>query len=310
MIPDNEQLRAYFKERSRNRGTVDYFDRFASDTCRSNGMILHLDVIEKDKRRPTVVFMPGTNAYALLYGDFLTALADRGDYNIVGFDPRGHGRSGGTRGSYTIPELMKDMHAAVAYARNRFGDPIAVAGSSQGGITAFYYAAEGFPVAGVVCHNLADLNDPASVRLTRNPSLSRHLKPLLMTFARFFPEFSVPMTFYLDLKAEPVRGMGDAKTVLYEDPLTVPFIRLKGMASLGSAKLPCPVEKISTPVFILHGGQDKIFPQDYIEDIYNRLTCKKTLKVYPGLPHYMIVDHVDTFLPDLIAWLEEVFGSF
>jgi len=76
--------------------------------------------------------MPGTSAYALIYGEFLKALADRG-YNVVGFDPRGHGRSGGERGSYTIPELVSDMKAAVEYAQKRFGDPIVVAGSSQGG---------------------------------------------------------------------------------------------------------------------------------------------------------------------------------
>ena len=306
MLINNEQLRLYFRELSRKRGTEDYFHRFESATCYSSGLVLHLDVIEKDQNRPTVVFMPGTNAYALLYGEFLAALADRG-YNVVGFDPRGHGRSGGARGSYTIPELMADMHTAVLYARDRFGDPIVVAGSSQGGITAFYYAAAGNPIAGVVCHNLADLGAPESLRLTRNPALSRRLKPLIKTVARLIPELKIPLTCYLDLKAEPVRGMGSAKTVLYEDPLTVSFIRLKGMASLAEARMPCPVEEITTPVYVLHGARDTIFPQDYIEEIFHRLRCKKTLRVYKDLPHYLIVDHIESILPDIAEWLEDLF---
>ncbi len=51
--------------------------------------------------------MPGTNAYAILYKEFLSALADHGN-NIVGFDPRGHGRSGGVSGeefSHRIAEF-------------------------------------------------------------------------------------------------------------------------------------------------------------------------------------------------------------
>jgi len=305
MSISDDQLRGYFEELSKKRGVPNFLDRFEADSATSDGLKIHLDVIEVDRDRPTVIFMPGTNAYALLYGEFLTALADKG-YNIVGFDPRGHGRSGGARGSYTLPELVADMRSAVEYARARFGDPIVIAGSSQGGITAFYFAAEGYPIAGAICHNIADLSDPESVRLTRIPKLGRLLKPFVTIFARIFPEIRVPMTFYLDLKAEPVKNMGTAKDVLYQDPLTVPFIRLRGMSSLGSEKLPCPVEEITTPVLVLHAGNDTIFPQDYIEYIYNRLTCKKSLKIYPGLPHYIIVDYIDRILPDIVEWLEEI----
>jgi alpha-beta hydrolase superfamily lysophospholipase len=307
MTDADARIKAFIEEITKKRGGVNWFDRFELDSVMSNELKLHLDVIEVDKKRPTVVFMPGTNAYALLYGEFLTALSDKG-YNIVGFDPRGHGRSEGARGSYTVPELMADMRAAVEYARIRFGDPIAVAGSSQGGITAFYVAAEGYPIAGVICHNLADLGDPANTRLTRSPFLSRFMKPVILLLARIFPEFKVPMTAYINLKAEPISDLGNSKDLLYQGPLLVPFIRLKGMASLGGEILPCPVEEVSTPVLIVHGERDIIFPQDYIEYIYNRLTCKKSLKVYQGFHHYIIFDHVDTILPDVLEWLEEICG--
>ena len=307
MTHEDAQIRAFIEEICRKRKTANWFDRFEQDSVSSDGLNLHLDVIEVHKNRPTIVFMPGTNAYALLYGEFLCALSDKG-YNIVGFDPRGHGRSEGARGSYTIPELMADMGAAVEYARRRFGDPIAAAGSSQGGITAFYLAAAGTPVAGVLCHNLADLGDPASTRVSRNPGLSRIMKPFISPLARIFPEFKVPMTAYINLKAEPIRDLGNSKDLLYRGPLLIPFIRLRGMASLSSEKLPCPVEEISTPVMIVHGGKDIIFPQDYIESIYKRLQCKKSLKVYPDFHHYIVFDHVEAILPDVLAWLEEICG--
>ncbi len=305
MTISDTELRAYFDDLAGKRGVENWFDRFEQDSTVSDGIHIHLDVIEVDRGRPTVVFMPGTNAYALLYGEFLAALAGRG-YNIVGFDPRGHGRSGGDRGSYTIPELVSDMASAVSYARERFGDPVVVAGSSQGGITAFYFCAAGGPAAGAICHNAADLSDPDSVRLTRNPSFSRMMKPAVIFFARILPELRIPITIYLDLKSEQIRNLGNSRDLLYQDPLAVPYIRLRGMASLAGEKPRRPIEEIKTPILIVHGGRDSIFPRDYIEGIYNRLTCRKSLKVYPGFAHYLMFDHIDAILPDVTGWIEEV----
>jgi alpha-beta hydrolase superfamily lysophospholipase len=305
MTQADAQIRAFLEEMSEKRGGPNPFDRFEQDSVFSGGLKLHLDVIRVDRNRPTIVFMPGTNAYAVLYGEFLSSLADN-HYNVVGFDPRGHGRSAGRRGSYTLPELVEDMRTAVRYARNRFGDPIVVSGSSQGGITAFYLAAEGDFIAGAICHNLADLGNPDSTRITRNPNLSRIMKPILTLLARALPELKVPITSYINLEAEPIRGLGNSKDLLFRGPLLVPYIRLKGMASLANERLPCPVEEITTPVLILHGEKDRIFPQDYIEHIYNRLSCEKSLKIYQGFHHYILFDHVDTILPDVLEWLEAV----
>lgn len=303
----DEKIKIFLRTIAQKRGMPDFFERFEQVEIPSGVLTLHLDVIEVDKERPTLIFMPGTNAYAILYGEFLSALADEG-YNIVGFDPRGHGRSGGARGSYTVSELMADYRAVIKYARKRFGDPVVVSGSSQGGFTAFYIAAEGAPVAGAICHNVADLGDPRSIELTSRPALSRMLKPLLFRAARLFPEFKVPMTFYINLAAEPIRELGNSKDLLHTGPLLVPYIRLKGMVSLASEPLPCPVSQIETPIMIIHGGKDTIFPEDYIEYIYQRLACRKRLKIYPDCHHYIVFDHVDKILPDIVSWLEEICG--
>lgn len=290
------------------RGAQNPARRFAPETISGAAGVLHLECIEVGRGAPTVVFMPGTNAYALLYADFLAALADHG-FNVVGFDPRGHGASGGRRGSYVLPELLDDMDRVVTYARDRFAGPVAVAGSSQGGITAFYYAASGAPIATAVCHNAADLADPESLRLTRIPvGLGRVLAPALRRIAGWIPELPVPMTAYLDLKREPVRGLGNARDVLYADPALVPFVRLKTLASLSREALPCPVEAIPRPVMLVHAGADTIFPEDLIRGLFRRLPEPKRLAVYPGLPHYLIVDCVDVLIDDVVSWLREMCG--
>jgi alpha-beta hydrolase superfamily lysophospholipase len=93
--------------------------------------------------------------------------------------------------------------------------------------------------------------------------------------------------------------------VARQDPLFVPYIRMRTMASLASEPLPRPVEEIRTPFIILHGEKDTIFPLDYVEGIYRRLSCRKSLQVHAGLPHYLVVDYLDDILPGILQWLEE-----
>ena len=113
------------------------------------------------------------------------------------------------------------------------------------------------------------------------------------------------MSLYINLAAEPIRELGSSKDLLHRGPLLVPYVRLKGLVSLGSEKLPRPVEAIQTPVMIVHGGLDVIFPQGYIEYIYNRLRCEKRLQVYPECHHYILFDHVDRVVPDVVQWMEQ-----
>lgn len=301
---DPSSLRAHLAELAAARGSAPWFDAFTPVEIPGGAGRLHLDTIDAGPdARATVVFVPGTNAYALLYGEFLTALADRG-INVVGLDPRGHGRSDGARGSYTLSELVEDVGAAVRWAE-RFGAPVYVAGSSQGGIAAFYYAATGASLAGVLCHNIADLDDPRSARCMRHPRIGAAIRPYMGAFAKLWPELPIPMRGYLDLAREPVRGAASAAEVLLTDPLTVPFVRLRALASLGHGPTPNPAERIACPVFVLHAERDAIFPEDYVRSVFERIQSEKRMTTYEGLAHYMIVDDVDAFINDVDAFITD-----
>lgn len=319
-------LRDHLSELAALRGSAPWFDAFTPFDIPGTEPRLHLDVITKDQAWGTVVFVPGTNAYALLYGEFLTALAARG-LNVVGLDPRGHGRSGGLRGSYSLAEIIEDVGAAVRWARARFHGPVFLAGSSQGGIAAFYYAAgqgwidtnAGDPslanadraadhdhvrVDGIVCHNIADLSDAGSVRCMRHPRLGAVLRPHMSALAQRWPELPLPMSAYLDLEREPVRGARSAAAILLGDPLTVPFIRLRALASLADGPMPAPAGHVRCPLFVLHAERDAIFPEDYVASVFARVPSgNKRMKTYPGLAHYMVVDDVPAFVDDVTGWL-------
>lgn len=305
-MPDkNKQVKDFLETIFNKRGGTNHFDRFEIQRIQSGKIEIHLDVLEVDKEKPTVVFMPGTNAYAMIYSEFLAGIADQG-VNIVGFDPRGHGRSGGGRGSYTISELLCDFRAAIRYARDRFEGPIFIAGSSQGGICAFYLAAEGYPVAGAICHNIADLDKDESVCLTKFPAWTAKFKFMINFWARLFPEVPFFMNWYIRLAGEPIRDLGSSRDMLKAGGLLVPFIRLKGLASLGSEPLPVKVEGIQTPVMLIHGEEDIIFPKAYVEDIYNRLTCEKEYYLCEGAHHYVLFDEVEQLVSPVINWISKI----
>jgi len=272
---------------------------------------LYAAVFEAGEGRPTLVFIPGTSIYALCYAELLYGLYKEG-FNVVGFDPRGQGRSSGIPGDYTIMEHVGDAQAACEYARRRFKGPVFVMGSSQGGIEAFYMAATDGGVDGYICHNLAELTSPESLRLTRFgprgplPGWQKSLSPLTMsslrTAARIFPYARLPIAAYLDLKKEPMKVFGNAWNFILQDPLALRSITVRAFASIAGTPLPKPVEEINGPLLVIHSSEDHIFPEDYVTDIYRRLDCDKDMKIYKA-PHLVTIEHVPEILPDIAGWL-------
>ncbi|MDD5224900.1 MAG: alpha/beta fold hydrolase [bacterium] len=304
--PPAQEMDSYFDGLLRRAGLPPEVKKeILIDTIPSDGLKLHLTIFPGPAGVPAVVFVPGTSVYAMTYAEFMYKLSQRG-FSVIGFDPRGHGLSEGKRGSYTIPELVRDTETVINYAREHYSQDVFLAGSSQGGIVAFYTAAGDHRLRGAVCHNVADLADPDSVRLTSNPTLSRVVLPLLAPLSRLWPDFPVPISLYLDLSKEKTKFYGDARKFIEQDPLALKSISLKAMASLAHTPLPVAIEKIPTPIMILHGEKDQIFPQDYVRKIYQRLPEPKRFYLAQGRPHLLLIDYVDEILPEVEKWMREM----
>jgi alpha-beta hydrolase superfamily lysophospholipase len=277
---------------------------FQETYIEANGVKLHLDVFSVGNNAPTVVFIPGTSVYTKIYIELMYKIYLQG-FNVVGFDPRGHGLSSGLRGDYTINEIVDDTLAVVKYARQRFGSKVAVIGSSQGGMVAFYTAARDNSIAAAVCHNLADLNGKDNLILShvRPPQF---MVPLAEFMANLYKSYSVPVFLYLDLTKEKSKTGVDAATLLKNNPVTVKWITIRALGSLMHTDLATPVEKITVPIMLVHSDQDTIFPQSYVENIYNRLTCKKKYLLFKNAQHLVMTNNVDEVVPPITAWLKEI----
>lgn len=270
----------------------------------ANGYRLHLTVFAAGKNAPTLVFVPGTTAYAQAYIQFLYDMY-RAGFNVVGIDPRGHGQSSGPRGDYTMNGLVEDTLAAVKYARTRFGGNVAVSGSSQGGMAAFYAAARDDSLAAAVCHNIADLNGKDNLILSqiRPPQF---LVPVCSFLMGIYGSYSIPLSLYLDLSKEKFIDGTDAATMIHQDPLSVTRVTFRVLNSLMHTDLAKPVEKIKVPIMLIHADRDNIFPQAYVEGIYNKLTCKKKYLLFKNTEHLVMTNNVTEVVPPVAMWLKEV----
>jgi pimeloyl-ACP methyl ester carboxylesterase len=267
---------------------------------------LHMDILAHGMGSPTVVFIPGTAVYAQIYAEFLFSMYNSG-FNVIGFDPRGHGRSSGLRGDYTINEIVDDTVAVVGYAEKRFGGKTAVIGSSQGGIAAFYTAARGGSVSAVVCHNIADLNGKDNLVLSqfKIPDFLSSLSQKLMTV---YKNFAIPVSLYLDLEIEKLKNGSSVSAFIHSDPLCVSWITIRAMNSLLKTDLAKPIEEITVPLMLIHSDKDTIFPQKYVEEIFNRLNCEKEYLLIKNTNHLVMTNNVSEVEPTVTKWLKNVMG--
>ena len=284
-----------------------YHHYFEKDSVESNGKKLHLDVYVHDKNAPTIIMIPGTSLYSLCYVELMYKLGEEGGFNFVGFDPRGHGRSEGTRGDYSVNEIMEDAQATIGYAIERFNEKVSLLGSSQGGIVAFYLACIEDRIQSVVCQNFADLTDSETLNLSRFPNLSRAIKPLLKNFGKVFSETQIPVDMYLHLGGIKIKNFGNAKAFIESDPLALSTVSIRALKSLCDTPMPKKISEITTPVMVFQGTDDTIFPVEYTQSIFDKLNCKKEFKVFEGLNHALVTDNVEEILPSILDWLWEIY---
>jgi pimeloyl-ACP methyl ester carboxylesterase len=303
-LPDKKESKEYQEKFLKKLNIVIDAGKMEETYIDANGYRLHLTVFPVGKNAPSLVFIPGTTCYAQIYTEFMYKMYRQG-FNVVGVDMRGHGMSSGPRGNYDINGLVDDLLAGVKYTRERFGGKVAIAGSSQGGIAAFYAAARDDSIAAAVCHNLGDMNGKENLVLVRF-SMPQVLVPIAGFLAGVYKNYSFPVSLYLDLDKEHLKDGMTLKAFTKENPQTVYWLAIKSIGSLMRTELAKPVEKIRVPIMMLYSDGDTIFPQAYVESIYHRLTCKKNSLLLKNTDHMIATNHVDKIVPATAAWLKEI----
>jgi len=279
--------------------------RDAAETVgiRSGELDLHGRLRHPHGDAPAVVLLCGLGFHTFEYEPLAVELALRG-VNSLSFDFRGHGRSSGPRGRWTLDELATDTTAAIDYLRRRHGGPIGLFGNSLGAMIAILAGAADERVIGVAAANTpARASEWALGRPYR-----RALFALLQLVAPIAPvRISVnPFLKYEQLIDDPAWLSVFRRDPLISDArrLSAPTLRALLQTWDGMEATRC----LHKPLLVIQGRNDHLQPPQQSELVYNAANGPKQYKLVDTghLPHL----EAPTMLAEILsAWIFEISGS-
>jgi pimeloyl-ACP methyl ester carboxylesterase len=214
---------------------------------------IHCEFYASDPEDPLLLFLPGLTTYCALYGEFLSALAQQG-FNVVGIDPRGHGFSGGKRGTYTVEQIVADCGAVIDHFSEEISGPVVVMGYSIGSPLALAVAEADARIKALVCGTLM---------LGSNPPDWIHLMGWwsLEMAAYWTPGMTVdvrrvlPMEDLARTTRFGVHYLND-KHLVWEYPVTT-------LSSVFNHRHQALNKSLPFPAVVITGDRDEVVPPDY-----------------------------------------------
>jgi len=278
-------------ETDRLIGSPSHPNVYEEVAVRSDRAPIVLSIWRAERSDATVVFLPGTMTHPLFYERFLDALA-RQDLTVVGVHFREHGKSPRLGRPFTFEDLVMDAACALSFASRRHPGPVAVFGSSLGGMVAMALAAADHRPAAVLAHDVLDPRLPGSVAITRYPdwtgALRDELSAAMRLATRLTPNLPVPMETYLDL--DRVTRDPRSRREILTDPIGRTSYPLTFMASLFDADLTGMYDgSIWCPVVVIAATGDRLLPLEYERDLYERIVApEKELLVFASDRHLLL----------------------
>jgi len=245
--------------------------------------------------RGAIVISHGFNSHSGQYAWTAQQFVSKG-FAVYAADLRGRGKSEGPRFHVKqVAEYVGDVDLAVKLAKSREpGLPVFMLGHSAGGVIACTYALDHpTELAGLICESFA-FRVPA-------PRLALDTIEWIGSWA---PNLGV-----LKLKNKDFTRDHAALAVLNADPLITNETQpARTVAALWKAdkRLEASFPKLTLPVLILHGSNDKATVPAGSEFFHKTAGSKdKTLKIYPGHFHDLLADTgKEGVMADIQAWIE------
>lgn len=248
------------------------------------------------KPRAVVVICHGVNSHGGQYG-WAAEQFVRAGYAVYALDLRGRGKSDGERFYVEdVAHYVSDVAGAIRIAKARHaGTPVFLLGHSAGGVVSASYALEHqAEITGFVCESFAFQVPAPGFALATIKGLS-HVAPRLPVLKLHNEDFS----------RDP-----QVVAALNSDPLTAnevqPAITVAALVR-ADERLRKEFPKITLPVLILHGTEDKATVCHGSEFFHQTAGSKdKTLKLYEGHFHDLLADvGKERVMADIQGWIDK-----
>ena len=245
--------------------------------------------------KASLVICHGVNSHG---GQYLRAgeeFAAHG-FAVTALDLRGRGRSDGERFYVdSIDDYVSDVAQTVDLARSLHPDlPLYLLGHSAGGVTSVTYALDFQDrIDGLICESFAFRVFAPNFALK-----------LLEGASHIAPHFHVLRLKMADFSRDP-----EWVAALNADPLTEgevqPVQTVAAFARAGE-RFEREFGRITLPVFILHGTEDKATRPDGSQQFFDEAgSADKTLKLYEGHVHDLLNDiGREQVMDDIVGWME------
>ena len=267
-----------------------------------DGLALHLRVwTATDPRRGVAVLVHGLGEHIDRYDPGARRLNGLG-FAVVGYDPRGHGRSPGQRGGMPADEsLCADLGRVLYAARQCFPGPLALIGHSLGGLIAGRFVAEGLQPQPAVWWRPVDalvLSSPAL-----DPGTNAVQKLLLAIVAPMLPNLAVSNGLKVDwVSRSPAIVKAYETDTLVHDRITGRlglFVARQGPAVIAAAP------RWTTPTLLMWAGADRcVSPAGSAAFAAAAPRDVVTVREWPGLFHEIFNEpEQDDVLTAMTDWL-------
>lgn len=248
--------------------------------------------------RPTVVLLCGLGFHTFEYEPLAEELAAR-CVNSVAFDYRGHGRSSGRRGRWTLDELASDAAAVIAVARQCGLRRIHLVGNSLGAMVAILAGAADPHVVSVVASNAPA--HPREFLLTRR---RRRLYRSAVPLSAVVPMRISVDHFYryeeLTTDAALIERIRRDRAIRAARRLALPTYR----ELLDTWDGPAAVRQLHHPLLLIHSVDDRLQPAE--QTLQLLAAAGEPVRHWPiatgHLPH---LDATHEFANLLTAWIDE-----
>jgi alpha-beta hydrolase superfamily lysophospholipase len=220
-------------------------------------------------------------------GEFLR---DRG-YDTWGYDWRGHGESGGTRGhAERFDDMVDDL--AEVFASLPIDRPRCIYGHSMGGLIAATYA-------------VSDREQPDAFVLSA-PALAADLPAPLRLAARILPKVAPKLRLKSPIKGEHLSRDPSVAERYFADPL----LQMGNSAQFGNEALETmestrsQLSRIRVPTLVVHGAEDELIAPAASAPLAAVPVVKRRL--FAGLRHEIHNEpEQDQVLGEIADWLDE-----